>query len=175
MYLRRMLGKVRTWVTAMSKTLSTNGAGWANYAVRVLVPSSELAYGGIKVKITFSAASGENLKIDNVSIVEQNSGANGTTTPTELLFSGASGCDVPAGSTKVTDELTYTIDKTKSYLITYDVSSDASKDGDIRLASATGYTTYYSSGANWYNQQNVSPGTTESNVLRVISKIEVYT
>jgi hypothetical protein len=153
-------------------SLPTDNGGWQAMTLRQIISSSDISAGGDRIRITFTGFSNSLGVLDNVSIVERSGAtANGTTTPTEILFSG-SGIMIPAGGTVVSEWLDYTVDADKSYLLCMDVISDSTKD-DFRanLSSGAGY--YYTANNNSYNVA-VMPATTTlvSNRTIAISKIE---
>ncbi len=88
-------------VTAWSDTLDANDSGYSGYTVRQVLAAADISTSGSKIRVTLEASGAGNFSADNVSIVERDADANGTTTPTEILFSGGSGVAITAGQTKV--------------------------------------------------------------------------
>lgn len=122
------------------------------------------------MRVTFKAASAEGLKVDNASIVQRSgSTGNGTTTPTELLFSGVSGFDCAANSTVTSDTLAYTTTP-GDYLVTFDVSSDAAKDAQKYITPGA---MYYAASTNWYNVQTIGITDPTHSQYAAITTIEV--
>jgi hypothetical protein len=117
-----------------------------------------------------------NAVVDNASIVERSGSTyNGTTTPTEILFSSSSGFTATAGGADVvSDELEFDIDETKDYLLTLDYADSGTVWG---RAKSSGGNNCYRAGTNAYNQQDFPTGykesTSTSTYTILISKIEV--
>lgn len=161
------------WVTSFSQSFDTDSVSWANYSCRQVIDASILSTSGTKVRLTFRAGNSQNMKVDHVSIVEQDSGADGKAAPTEVLFSAASGFDCAAGAEIVSDELSFAIDESKSYLVIWDFSSDSSKDDMRKKTGLTGRTHYYKGSTDSYSSQTVTGFTTVSSEVRGVTKIEV--
>lgn len=153
-------------------TKSTSGGGDnddTNYTFRSIIPAGSISTSGAYVRITLVAAAGATTKFDNVSIVERSgSTANGTTTPTEVLFSGVSGCTITSGGSATSDWIAFAIDETKSYLVCLDVSST---NGTAKYFGSLGEA-YGVASNNSYNVQNM-PGSPSSVYYRGVTKIEV--
>jgi hypothetical protein len=156
---------------AFTQAFSTSEGGFSNYSIRVAVPGSLISTSGGMVKVTFTAPSAS-FAIDNASIVERDSGAVGTTTPTELTFSTASGFSLTSGQTITSDALEFAIDETKDYLITMD--GKATDDTYAKATGVTGAATYYRVGNN-YNLASFDEPSTRSGEVFSVSKIEVAT
>lgn len=140
--------------TSISGSSGTDG--WANYSVRVSIPTASITANATTIQIKLAAHGTEGVTFDNVSIVERNGSTDdGTTTPTEFLFSASSGVTIAAGATATSDNLTYSIDSTKDYLVCFDVGSSSSSDRQHKN-SFTGATTYWAASSNSYNTQNFS-------------------
>ncbi|QPJ61471.1 MAG: hypothetical protein G3M70_06045 [Candidatus Nitronauta litoralis] len=141
-----------TW----SKTVDSSVGGAAGFSMRNVVNAINLTSDGAFVRVTLSApATGEGLKIDNVSIGER-SGATADTVaaPVSLLFGGNAGTGtIAAGSTLTSDWLEFAIDSAKDYLVIFDVSNDTAND---MLGLATSGDGYYERSS--FNGYNVSSG-----------------
>lgn len=161
-------------VDSFTDSLFTGGSGWQGYTFRQILSAGSLTQSGNRIRVTLeSRSTSPTLNIDNVAIVERSgSTANGTTTPTEILFSGGSGVSIPgSSSTVVSDWLEFTIDETKDYLIIFDLSSS----GDMHIGQATsgGDGFYSKSASNSYNTQNLSGASFTANNTTTIVKLEV--
>lgn len=154
------------WETAYSATLNSDSGSWRDDCGRQVV---NLSTAGTKVRVTFEASSGDTLAVDNASIVlRSGSTANGTTTPTELLFSSGSGFDIASSNTIISDELVYSPSASTDYLI----SMDATKSGTETRLGSTG-TYYFATSSNCHNVQNMPAGySTETGSF--IKLIEVW-
>jgi hypothetical protein len=143
---------VASWTGVVDSDESANEAG---VSFRQVVSATQLSQSGDYVRVSFQAcASTYKFQCDHVSIVEQSSGANGTTTPTEILFSGASGFNISAGNAITSDWLLYAIDETKAYIVIYDMN--ATGDNRYRHKADAATTNYYKTGAASYNSQTVT-------------------
>ena len=119
-----------TPVTIWEKALIQNGESPPGYTFRTVIEAADITQGASVIQVTFEAASDKHFVIDNASIVERDgSTANGVEVPTELLFDGTSGVDIPAGQTAVSDPLAFTIDPNKDYLVIIDKGAG---DSDLR-------------------------------------------
>lgn len=157
-----------------SKTLSDNDSWNDTYTLRTVIPAAQISANGTSIIVTFQASSAGTFTCTHASIVEQSSGADGTAVPTEILFSSSSGFAIANGATIDSDELTYSIDSSKSYLVTMDLSiATVNPSAPARKLSATGWTSYYKAGTA-YDQQNFSSGaTTQTDIAIGVSKITV--
>jgi len=138
-----------------STTFTTTTDAWAEYSLRQVIESANISASGGRVRVTFESGAAEGASVDNVSIVERSgSTANGTETPTELLFSGSSGFSITANTTITSDWLVFDIDETKDYIIIIDFSSNASADA-MKTQTTSGIS-YFKSSSNSYDQQSVT-------------------
>ncbi|MHA1911162.1 MAG: hypothetical protein ACTSYA_05640, partial [Candidatus Kariarchaeaceae archaeon] len=145
-----------SFINSFDTALVSDSSSVQNYSHRQQIPTAFLNEDGTIVRVKVMSGGGNGLYIDNISIVEQDSGADGTTTPTEILFEGTSGVQILKGNMySYSDPLVYTIDKTKSYLLIADFSSSATYDS-VKYSSVTGITNYSKAGIDSYNQQTVT-------------------
>ena len=159
--------------TSWSDSLDTDAGGTAGVTYRQVLAAADISISGNQVRVTLEGgASSDGLYLDNVAIVEQDSGANGTTTPTEILFSGTSGIEIAVGESEVSDWTTFTLDETKSYLLIMDIKTDSAHD-TVRVINTGGAGTYYKVATNSYNTQDLDGATLTANRTAVINKLEV--
>ncbi len=155
-----------------SNPLDSDSGTWANYTMRIVVPASQISSDGAFIKVRFEASTTEGLKIDNASIVERSSGADGVGVPTELLFSAGSGFDIAAGTSIESDALEFNLDSTRDYLICIDVSSDPAKD--LARGKAGGsLSRYYKAASNSYNTQTLTGATFNSGTSSFVNRISI--
>jgi hypothetical protein len=128
-----------SWSDTWTESNPNTSGDKAGSSQRSVIPAADISTSGSYVRLTLEAPSGSDLTLDNVSIVERDSGADGVETPTEVLFGGTSGVTISAGETAVSDYLAFAIDASKDYLVIMDVSS-----------TGTQYQTYSNSGLNYY-------------------------
>jgi hypothetical protein len=158
-----------------SNTLSTSWSGQQNISYRMLILSSDYSTDGDKIRVTLAGPVGTlECDLDNIAIVERSgTTANGTTTPTEILFGGTSGTTVPRQGSVVSDWLTYNFDSTKDYLLIVDTSSDTTRH-HISYATTGGQGYYPKGSSNSYNVQNFSAVLTQAGLYSILfSKVEV--
>ena len=171
-----LLGKLVYFIAniyrdAWSITLDGDYNLFGQISYRTVLYNTDIDESGTKVRVTFEASAGENLKVDNCAIVERSAEtADGTEVPTELLFSGASGFTILAGGTLVSDELIFDIDKTKDYLIIIDISNDIAQDA-IRWTAGYGY--FGGAGVPSYNLQAMTAPATPNASSVCVNKLEV--
>ena len=111
--------------TTWSKLYYTNSTtGYEYYrSARTVITGLSLSGSRIKIKLNGAATTGD-ITIYHASIVERSgTTSNGTTAPTQLKFNGNDGIVISSGSYIYTDEINYTIDSAKSYLLTIDFYS----------------------------------------------------
>lgn len=157
-----------TWTDTLDTDYVVTGQG---YSVRNVAAAATITQSGTQVRVTFiaSLATGS-MVVNHASIVERSgSTENGTTVPTELLFSGVSGFTLTQGGSIVSDALSFTLDETKSYLLIID--TDTTADG-LRFHNGAGDGAYYKAAAATYNQQTATGFAATTNSFSV-TKIEV--
>lgn len=161
------------WTSSFSVTLNNAaGGGYQDYSFRTAIPASAISISGSTIRVTLNADPAQPVTFDNVSIVERSgSTADGTTTPTELKFSGASGVAIAAGGTAVSDALAFSLDETKSYLVIFDITTTAANAYGYRILS--GDITYFKAATNSYSTASVSGFSSSATQTWFVSKIEV--
>ena len=154
---------VSTWTEASdseawpdSYTMTTDTTG--DRGLRVRIPADSLSANGTQVRVNFEAHSSSDTTIVDAYIGEQASSGDNydmeSGTITRLTFdTGNTGCTITAGTTKYSDWVDYSFDKTKCYLISFGVSDNrrytdgsagytyfkASASGESATANVTGY------------------------------------
>jgi len=110
-------GWSESW-TGIALTSSVEPINVADRNKRMILPAAAITTSGTKVRFTLQAPLTANMVISGMSICEQSATSTCTTTPTRITFdSGSNGTTVTANQTTVTDEIIYTIDETKTYLV----------------------------------------------------------
>ena len=108
----------------------------ANVSLRQVIPNAQISTNGTFVRVQIVAPATGTFIGDNISIVPRSgSTADGTTTPTELLFSGLSGVTVAGGSTTWSDWTEFTVDETADHLVIIDYNGS---NNDVRYKESTG-------------------------------------
>ena len=142
------------------------------YGVRQLIRPSELSASGSIISVTLQASAvdlvGENknvgLKLAVCSIVERSgTTSSGVTTPTRITFNnGQDGCAIVPGGTITSDQIPFTLDHTKSYLLCMDIDATGKTTG---TNSSGGKTLYWNT---------VAPSTARSGGSGFYSSVLAY-
>jgi hypothetical protein len=154
--------------TTWSANPLSEAGSFAGYSIRQIMAAATITTSGEQCRVTFRATSTANLVIANASIVEQSSGADGTTTPTEFLFSGVSGVTITAGTEVASDWLDYAIDETKTYLVIHDITT-----GNLKYENSGSDGVYYKAATASYSQATVTGFTFDDGGVYDTSKLEV--
>jgi hypothetical protein len=158
---------VTQWATAFSTTMATDVDNAFSSGSREVIAASSGASGS-KVRLTFSANSTKSSTWNNVTIGESTANDDFDSAPTTVTFGGNASGTATAGSTLLSDEITFTFDKTKRYLVAIYQASRQSKSKN------TGGDHYYKlMGANETASQTVT-GFTQETQWHGLSKVEVY-
>ena len=153
-----------TWSNTYLETFAADD-NLSGYSLRQVVSCTVT---GTRVQVVIDASTVGAMAATHVSIVEQDSGANGIEVPTELKFSAASGFSIGAGEVITSDKTAFVMTSGKSYLVCVDFTAS----GYTRFkASGTCY--YKASSADW-DQATVSGYSTQSQTYG-LSKIRVFT
>lgn len=158
-----------TWVQTWSSTPSTDQTGLENYSLRATLPAANISTSGSIIRLTITAHSGSSTSLDNVSIMEQSAGAAGTGSIGQFAFSGNPNVTISGGATVVSDQLSFALDETKSYLVTFDI---AASNGNVRYAGSG--TSYFQAAFNGYNTTSGAGYSTSASTLYLASKLEVF-
>lgn len=141
----------RAYITtdALTNTLSTTlDADFNNsnsYAVRNVILSAAFSASGTSVAITLRSASAEGLTFTTCRIQEKAAAGNAwdfSTTGTTVTFSGADGGTISSNSTLTSDTITFTLDKTKNYVVSFYISGSGSFDSARKKTTVSGCTAY---------------------------------
>lgn len=121
-----------TWQTTFSAALNANVPdGYQTYTWVMVMNAALFSVSGSKVRITFNAGTGAGWAMDAVYIGEKAAAGDAydfAATPTQITFSGgSSGFSLSASGSILSDEITFTFDKTKNYCIAQDWGSTSSQ------------------------------------------------
>ncbi|MBE3088046.1 MAG: right-handed parallel beta-helix repeat-containing protein, partial [Chloroflexi bacterium] len=160
------------WRTAYAPTLDSTQATSGERNYRDVIPANQSSYTGTKIRITAKAGAGGNWVLDGASIGAMTTADDFDADPTRITWdSGSAGATVPAGGTKVSDEITFTFTKTSRYgMHSYSANRANIAYGTIVLANAL------------YNDSDGVDDTltktvayaAQSNLVYGFSKLEVY-
>jgi hypothetical protein len=161
------------YATCASATPTENVyGGFGTYTIRQTILEGAISCSGTTIRITFMAGTGFGITITNAYIQEQAAAGNAwdyTTTPVQIMFSGGASTVIAAGGTAVSDDLAFTFDGTKDYVIGFYNASGATSQCR-GLTTLANYSTYYLL-AN--DAATVAPGGYTTGVnMACISKIE---
>jgi len=155
-------GSVPMWTDTLGTAIDL-----ADYTVRQVIAEGSLSGNGKYVRLHFEAQSGQALDIDNVALVEQDSGADGVGIPVEVTFNGSSGFSISAGETIVSDEATFEMRADKSYLVVMDIGSS----GQVNHVTSGGDGYYKKAASNSYDAATLSGSTAVASATACIVKI----
>lgn len=138
-----------SYTTTAVATLDADLGGYGTYTFVQVVPASAISVSGTKIKVRFEArSSSTGIDMANCYIGEQAAAGDAydfSTTPTAITFNGGNaGFSISGGQQQESDEITFTIDETKSYLISF----YASGNGNYRYKAALAPFTCYNKLAN---------------------------
>lgn len=156
-----------TWQTVLSVASPTSVNRGVYIGYRNLVPANAGSYSGSKIRVTVMGGTGAALNLSHtsgesaagVSICPAGSPPDCTTTPTRILWGSSYNPNCAASTECVSDELTFSFDKTAAYLINFSNGDNAismmrdsgagtfyynesAGSGDYMVADVTGYTQY---------------------------------
>jgi|GEM_PF-1119979 len=137
--------------------LIASGTAFGSYSFRNILRAADLSTSGDRLRVQLKAHASGALIIDRASIVPRETGANGTTVPTPITFSGSSSCSIPAGTTYWSDWIDFSMLETSDYILILDLY-----DNCPYVARAdSGYEAYIKANANSWDQQTVTGYTSE--------------
>ena len=156
--------------SVFSDTFDSDANSWENRSIRQVLSSHSAS--GSRIRVILTGNSAGRGKLNNVAIVERSGGTgNGVTTPTEILFGGTSGVEIPIGGTIVSDWLDYELDVAKDYLLIADIA--AAPLDDIRYASTGGTISYWDTNSISYNTAAFTHTSTANTLNFIFSGVEV--
>lgn len=174
------------WRTVFTDTLDGDTNGWDGFNQRHVFVAPVFSAGGSIIRVTLQGGSDSGITYDSLWIGEQASSGDiydmkaSAPAPAQLLVNGSGSFAVASSDLVVTDPLTFTIDTSKSYVIS---SHYSDLNGFSQLASGigampggTGSGSYYLSpqSADESSTANVT-GYSGAGSTRGIKKIEVVT
>ena len=140
--------------TLLTQTLNTNadGQNGQTHVERVAAAAMTLPSGAItQVRVRFEAGSTEQLTITNA-YVGHRAGAGDaydfSTTPVQLLFSGAANVTIPAGTTQWSDWASFAYNKTSDMLVAYYMGGGTGADMDRYVSGLSANYDHFNKAAN---------------------------
>lgn len=170
---------VATWGIVWSNALGTNRGGYDGFTVRdvfaiagLTVPSGTVT----KIRVTYSSGTGENLTVSNAYAGTQAGSGDPydfSATPTQILFSGAASKTITAGTDFLSDEMTFSWDKTSPLVLAGYFGGGASNDTLNTAAAAISNLTEYSKAGSDAATVNATGYATDTARSGAIKKIEM--
>lgn len=149
----------------------------SNQTIRQVIPASAIVDGGGSVRITLFGATGEGFSVDSCYIGEQ--AASGDpydfeASPTQVTFDGgSSSATIATAGTKESDAISFSVDPSKSYVVSYHITSSAV--ASLRAKSSeSGFASYSKSGDDAATVNASGYASLASNVVGIL-KLEVGT
>jgi 6-phosphogluconolactonase (cycloisomerase 2 family) len=160
-------GTPATSETAASITVSGSNAGFA-VTIRQRITAAGITRSGSKVIVRFQGPSSGNMVVSACYIGEQAAAGDAydfASAPTQVTFNGGSSGFTVGNTTQDSDQITFTLDETKNYVVSFHVSS-----GNVAAASA-GSSTWvpYSKAGNDASTVNATGYTLQSGSFSSIS------
>lgn len=139
-----------TIATTASRSNGSAGTGYTGYTVRAKFAASALSTNGSQVRVTLRSG-GQALTINNCYIGEAAASGNAwdfAATPTRITFDGGSNgfSGLSSSTNKASDLVTFTLDETKNYIVSFEVSNTGGPYGLDFVAFPSGWTLYYKTG-----------------------------
>lgn len=163
------------WAISAQSSVAGNSTIWNGYTHRQLIGPSALSNtGGSHVRLTLIAGTSVGATIDGVYI--GHAAASGDvydfeTTPTQVLFSGSGSVSIGAGATTVSDAVAFSIDGSKTLLISVHFSGSSNISVE---ATRSGWTEYNKAAVSEAATVNVSGYSAGASAAYLISKVESY-
>lgn len=177
-FLRPMAGyspPAAVYSTLYNPTLSYTSGNVAGYLVRVPIAANTLSDSAAVSRFTVKAPANNSMAIAEVFIAEQAVQSAGVdawdlvTSPiTRITFGGANGVNVAAGMIAQSDDITFTLDKTKTYILSISFAGTS----NMAYGPAPGSYYYKSAAAASVATANVATMSTIATSWSVFSKIE---
>jgi hypothetical protein len=173
-------GAFGTWQDAFGPYTGneTSDSGWNGYTFRGIIPTAYVAVSGTKIRVTVKNTTSNSVTIGRLYIGEKAAAGDAydfASTPTQILFSGGASVSLTGNyETKVSDEITFSLDASKSYIYAFD---NISGDGEIWLKDDMPSSTFASfyTNANDASTVNASGYTTyTTSALFLVSRIEAF-
>lgn len=156
-----------------------NNVDWSGFTIRQLIASAQISYTGLTyVRVTFESSGAQALTIDKAYIGHAATSGDPydfESTPTQLLFSTSAGFAINAGTQKVSDTLTFSVQASKNLIVAFHVSGDATHDDVRAKATQTGWTAYYKTSVDEAATVNVTGYSTSAKAALAIMRIEAGT
>ena len=164
-----------TWWVKLDTDDANNRAGYSiRQQLGPLLSAAGHLTSGNSVRVKLACNTTVQAVLDHVSIVQQATGADGTTTPTELTFSSGSGVTLAAGGVgEWSDWITFTMDDLLNYLVVMDFNSTGTHNW--RSATHNGSNCYYKTSTASWNQQTVTGFSPLTNLAVIVTAVEVRT
>lgn len=169
------------WVQTNTWPLNdgASGSSHQNQTVRQVISGSHLTRSGSKVRITVDSTSSTGVTLQKMYIGRQASSGDAwdyASAPTQVTWDGGnSGFTLQnISSGKTSDEITFEVDETLNYIISFRLTSVAGTNISSETTVGTGTQTYFKATVDEVATVNVTGYTTHTDDMIFISQIEVY-
>jgi hypothetical protein len=158
------------WNDAFAPTEDGDNSGNNDINYRNAIDADTSSYDGIKVRITITCSTTSACEIGGTSIGVSTANDDYDSAPTRITWdTGNNGKALGVGGSAVSDEITFSFDKTVRHLV-----HDYMIDGDTRKVSSGTYGRGYGTGSDDTLTQTVAY-TWDAGVTDGLTKLEVYT
>lgn len=163
--------------TLYSATLSSDSDGWDGFTGVERIQASAMTLPGgtiTKIRVRCKASTAEAFTVTNMYVGHRASSGDPydfSATPTQILFGGSASKVVAAGTTELSDWITFSYNKTNDLLISFYCAGGGSSDAPSYATGLTG-TADYEKTANDAATVNKSGYSANSGDLVLIDKIE---
>lgn len=162
------------WTTTFSQSLTSNTFLGNNINVRQLITAAKFSLGGTKVRVTLQAGSTGGFIIDHAEIGHADPAVNPWNFDggqVALTFaSGNAGVTVTTGTTVLSDEITFTLDITKNFIVAAHFSVATVESKSV----VTGTTAYTKAGASEVSTSTVTGYSGAASSVYLVNLIEVF-
>jgi hypothetical protein len=132
--------------TASATLNSGESNNRSTYAYRQLIPAASISTSGTSIKVRLKASTTENLTFTTCRIQEQAGAGNAwdfaSAGVTVTFNGGTDGGTVTANSTLTSDAITFALDETKNYIVSFYISGSGANDGVSYRTTQSGWIGY---------------------------------
>lgn len=137
-------------VSAGPIVIANNPTNWANFTIRQRIDSAAFLISGTRIQVRFACDGSGTFTCSKAYIGEAAAAGDAydfASAPTQLTFSGGSaGFTITGSQTIDCDEVNFTLDRTKNYVISFVSPSSATDDFGMAGPGTANWSLYYKSG-----------------------------
>ncbi len=138
----------QAWQISAQESQDTNGTGNASYTLVNVITAATMLYSGSKFRLTLVPPTTGNNTVIGAMYAGHAAAAgdvydfDGTQVP--VTVGGSSSFTLTAGGADVvTDEISYSVDETKSFIVAFQCPATPASDVRYKATAATGWSYYY--------------------------------